>query len=451
MKDWKKRWKTELNNVVPSLDNKIKEMPINVKSEKADSEPAKKGFFNNLTSNKRKFVAGLSTCLAVLICVLFVVPMIITNTAVPKLSSSAVMVEINPSAVFSTDEKGVVTKVMSANADADVILSDESIYKKITAVPLDEAMVTFIDYSAKLGYIDFDKQSAIRISACSGSEKSLVENVKKEAENYFKGKGAYIAVVTDELSAEDFCSRMGSEVKGTIDDVVDSIENEATIFTERVNEWKDYYDDIFSENDIIKGVTYELNEIQEKYTAKLTKLEKVAEKNELIKNHPENHLYRDYWTIKNSLFKPEDAELIALMEDMTNLVSEIYLQYGEKLTSALDLKLTIDSTNNAISLYDGVMDLGEMTLDIIKNSTILKELFALGGSVAESVLGWIDIPESYEDFTARIDEYFNIRWDQNKDNYLEEKEAISDDNYNSFIDSILATNNSLSDYFESLK
>lgn len=118
----------------------------------------------------------------------------------------AVVLEINPGVLFLTDKKGNVTGVKSLNSDADVILVDEDVANELEGKPLAESAEIFIDYALKLGFLDYESdKNAIKFTA----EKDLpfIEESVTAAENYFRKKGVYSAVIKDITTLETLAGK----------------------------------------------------------------------------------------------------------------------------------------------------------------------------------------------------------------------------------------------------
>jgi hypothetical protein len=148
-----------------------------------------------------------------------------------------VVLQINPEVFFSVDDDGNVTSVVAGNADADVILSDETRLNSMKGVPVYEATAIFADYSAKLGYLDLTAKPAIRVLTHEGVS-TWNGQVKNALESYFKTKGVYGVVVDECLRYADFCQTVGLPVAQKGEEVVSSVRALQTLYTKRVAEDK---------------------------------------------------------------------------------------------------------------------------------------------------------------------------------------------------------------------
>ena len=109
MKSLKKRLENELDRVVPSLNDEVLNAPIVCEREEKPTP-----FFS-----KNKIIASVTAFVLTLCCIIASIPLFSQN------NSSVILVEINPKVTFSVNEKGLVTSVAGANADADIILASE--------------------------------------------------------------------------------------------------------------------------------------------------------------------------------------------------------------------------------------------------------------------------------------------------------------------------------------
>lgn len=112
MKNWKKAWLKELDNITPELSDEVKSAPISMGEDTIsfDGETAVKS--RKIQKPLVLVLVAVFLCLAILGTV-FLIP---KNQRVGLFS-----VEINPSVSFSTDGNGVVTGVRASNRDADVL------------------------------------------------------------------------------------------------------------------------------------------------------------------------------------------------------------------------------------------------------------------------------------------------------------------------------------------
>lgn len=245
MDSWKKRWIQELDGKIPKLSEEVRNAPIYAS---AEEQPTKKRFsFRDwVLAHKRRFYGVIATASAAVATLTIVLPIALQSTpgtsssgesgVLPIVNTASVMLlEINPKAVFSVDKEGVVTDVVALNQDADVIISDTARTAEMEGKTAQQAMQTFVDYAAKLGYLNLNAQSAIRVTEYENETASVqVTDIGASLETYFKTMGAQIVVVQDTLSGEEFCQRAGIENsdQGT-DGVAQSLSALPALYSER--------------------------------------------------------------------------------------------------------------------------------------------------------------------------------------------------------------------------
>ena len=121
MNNWKRKWREELDEVMPNLKESVQAYPIPEK-QNGESLPVRKPFVFG-----SKFYAIATAIFAVIlaVCLTLVFALRSPTQVTPVATSYAAIVEINPKVMFSVDKSGKVTAVIALNEDADVILSSE--------------------------------------------------------------------------------------------------------------------------------------------------------------------------------------------------------------------------------------------------------------------------------------------------------------------------------------
>lgn len=249
MKSWKKRWRRELDEKIPPLSEQTRETQMRVSR--------KRGVFEWFSLYKKRIFACLAGGLAAALCLCLTLPHILTpqnpsnsvqSTPQPSTPTQAgytmLAVEINPSAVFCVDNNGKVVSVIASNADADLIFSNETRVQEMTGKTVDEAAGIFVDYAAKLGFLQLSQTSAIRVTACT--DDALVSAVRTAVEEYFKNKGALGVVVERKVEWNAFCEDFAIP-KG--EDLAKTVENAAklsTLYSQRIEDWENAYGELFA-------------------------------------------------------------------------------------------------------------------------------------------------------------------------------------------------------------
>ena len=229
MKAWKKRWQQELDNQIPDLREDVKSAPIALAEERERFKTfsAWKVWF---VAHKKRFFASVSACLAAVIAFCVSLPVLFPKNE-PKDYSGAYFLEINPSAVFSVNQDGKISAVVAANSDADVILSEETRKQEIVGKSVEEGIQVFVDYAARLGYLDLNGRDAVRVS--SYGEGVLLGKIEAEVKGYFLEKGAYSVVVKQTLSDVEFCGRLGITQTGELQTLLQTLDELPTLYVKR--------------------------------------------------------------------------------------------------------------------------------------------------------------------------------------------------------------------------
>ena len=240
-KSWKKQWIDELDKRVPALSKDVLDasIPTAVAFENTAEESIKapvetqahkkkkwslteklalwvESFTAHLKA-KRRFVLRV-TATAVASLVVCMVALVALLPGVQTVGVSAFALEINPRAVFTVNEEGTVTAVVAGNTEADVILSSKNRKDTMEGKPIADAMESFVDYAARLGYLDLESGDAIRLSVCD--EEGKEQAVHNRLTAYFRKKGLYVAVLTERVSAQRFCERIGEISSAALSEIV---------------------------------------------------------------------------------------------------------------------------------------------------------------------------------------------------------------------------------------
>lgn len=234
MRFWKKRWLDELENTLPPMRQEVHDEPL--PCEKNGVIKKSNAFRDWFATHKKRFFAGVATCVAAVVGVCAALPFLFPPTVEePVKTPSALYLEINPSAVFSVDENGTIVAVVAGNADADVILSDQTRVEEIVGKTAETGVCVFVDYAARLGYLDLNTPSAVRLSGIAENElKAAVSGI----EVYFREKGAYAVVVNETLSLAEFCSRTGIACASDAQSLVESVNALNRMYSKRQAEGK---------------------------------------------------------------------------------------------------------------------------------------------------------------------------------------------------------------------
>ena len=472
MKSWKKRWREELDSVIPALNEEVKNEPIEVREKIAQEETVspKKPWYTMLFATPRRLASCISGCIVAVVIaggsLYFALrpQQPITQTpnddSVPtKGTAGLISIEVNPQAVFSVDENGKVTAVVAANADADVVLSDNR-SAEMQGKTVEEAVEIFVDYTAKLGYLDLSEPDAVRVTACEEDER--LTSVGEALKEYFCEKGAYIAVAEETVGIEDFCARTGLVVTETVEMLSESVKNLPDLFFERsaqdknVEELQTLYREFVSEEKIKGMLEKTLNEGVEKVEQRKADLEAIEALSDEILAHKDNGIIlpKDYWALMEET-EPLTEDLQALCAEMTAKLTAYKGKYGKEIDSLLTIaseKLDCAS-QEWVDIWKGLTD---FTIDAFQQyfTPFADSLKASGIDIS-----WLSelyqSPEDISEYLSKTQLYteklFAERAADFREKYEAARETVTATEYESYMAQIVAEYGDLSKYWEKIK
>ncbi len=459
MNSWKKQWKEELDAVVPALRDDVKDAPIVV----SQREEKSLSFWEKLNAwineRKKRFYACLATGVAAVVILCVALPILLRGapTAV-----NAIALEINPKVVFALDEKGIVTSVSAVNADADVILSDVERKKSMEGKPASEATKIFVDYASRLGYLDLSNQDAVRISSCAED----IADVESALQSYFREKGAYAVVVSETLSAEQFCDRIGLGTLDSASEIVEKLSDLPTLYAERLAESKTLAElQAIYKEEVQTHLKCFLEKELEKLEANTEAIERINALNDEIRSHEDNPhllLMKDYWSVLDCDYSlcmqnPHEytAEFSALMTEMGEALTAYQNVYGERIES--ESKLTsLYWSNAAQSLQQFVSILADFSLEAFQTYfDFFSEVLTHIGVDISALTEICEIPQSVEEYLTETKEYakslYNALEEKYRAVYEEIRSEIKASDYEKYVEGIKAEYGSLSEYWNRLE
>ena len=456
MNKWKRKWKEEIDQHVPALSEFIKNAQIGVDEQKTKTE--EKAF-------RKKIFIAVSSCVATLV-VLFGISLglysMIEQTSPKATSEYAVVMEINPRATFSVDENDKITAVISCNEDADIVLTDENL-EKIIGESLSDGIETFVDECAKLGYINLNDGDAIRISYCTDKNISLNE-VKNRVSEYFKEKGSFVAVITDKVEVKEFCSRAKLYGCKTVNSIIDKVKNLPDKIAERwsdgksIEELQYIYDQVLTR---VEADSVVENSIMDDLLLAKQKRDDIIEIygiNQLIEAHFDNRnrIMRDYWSVK-TFMKESDytSEFAMLIDKMSLRLDEYEINYGVYI-SDMAFMMTEYVLCSAYPVDDLIQMLqNSMDGDYRTNINSILELMQSSNLNSSIEFGIYEPPKSLADFNEKVKGCLGDKYSHllkiNKDEYEKDREKLTTESYDAFINNIIKEHGSLDEYWKSLQ
>lgn len=454
MKSWKNQWKAELNNVTPKLRRDVVDAPINAatNAREQSAQPA---------ARRKPFWYGLSSSIAaVLLVVVLCVTLIPSNGG--NVDAYAFVVEINPAITVSADKNGNVTGLIASNADADVILSDTDAVNALKGRPVGEAVEWYVDASAKLGYLDVSKQSAIRVSALSGGD--LLTKVSDGLEAYFKQNGVLCYVISDVVSVDVFAQRCGASAFADVKTATDYVTTAEPVFAARsvegetAEQLKQTYEDYIDGEGFCSAIGAYLDGIVDNVNERRLKLAQMQSLYERISQHADNPgiLSKDYWHV-SSFYSDKDftQDFAELMREMDGVLLGYKTSFNDEITSKLQLDMT-ESTLSALPVDEIVSLLQSLTVDALRRSiSVVSQVLQAIGIEYNPVESLTSPPTDFDAFVSKMRDVATVerayRETRFKDVYNQAREQLSDSDYLSFKQSLLNEYGSADNLWQNLK
>lgn len=440
-KSWKKQLNSELDRIVPPF---------------AEERAQEKEDCGKTRSRKRRTGAVLSA--AVSLCAALVLVFTLVLFPLSSANETYVAIEINPRAAFVTDGK-TVTRVVSLNEDADLVLSDEPFAQSLIGKKTGEALTLFTDRAARLGFLDLNRISAVRLSTQSGSEKALY-GAQSSLEIYFRSKGAYTAVATQTLEKQAFADLVGTDAETLKTSALSYTERKISVFSKA--QLQSDYEERFlygRAKDVLQAqLKKSLADVEES----LRLLTEIETANETVTDHPDNParlLRGDYWTVtgKPYLYPPEQFSdgFRRAIETVSGLLEE----YDALGAFPVENKIALDTALAALSavpmetLKKLADDFSDNALDVLGDSVISVLTYAgVDTAFVEKLFALPETAEAYLEnafsaFRGQAEELLNLY----KDSYENEREVLSERDYENFLSGISAQYGSAGDFWNSLQ
>ncbi len=253
MKSFKKRWNEELDTLVPNMSDQVRQAEIATVSQttQLNSIAQPSGLKAKTVQPKRRFFVSIASVLAVALIAVFVIPALV-NLTFTNTSPTAVVVEINPSIVFSVDEKGVVIKVVANNADADVLLYGGA-DKQMIGKSVEDATNIFVDLAREMGYFNSDNND---VNVFVDEEHSkLVKSITKSVQNYFASNSVQGVVNTNSLKLDELCQKMHLQVTDSLEQLTQNLLDAQTKFYVRMSADEQFsFEEAYSQNITIQSI-----------------------------------------------------------------------------------------------------------------------------------------------------------------------------------------------------
>lgn len=454
MKSWKKQLLKEFDETAPLLSDEVKNAPIVV--EKSQNGTVEKD--GNALLKKGAWIT--SCCVAILLAVVFAIfgmCGLFDKPTAPIVDRFVFALEINPTAIFVTDKQGVVKSVKALNEDADVVFYEDDTISKIVNVPLSEAIVTYTDTATKLGYLNLSADAnAVRLTSSEGGLDDITESASKSLQSYFRTNGVYAVVVSEKTAVNELCKRLNLTNAEDLSGLLERVDALSDYYGEGANEesLQDFYKTYIVGEQTLEYVKSELlsrvDEIKENAQA-LSELALCSYEVMMSEYNPFSPLPADYWTIKNSSVDYSD-EFSAKMKQMENLLQSYQDKFGTKIESLEELKSSVD----VYSSLQGA-DYGELfasiTQDDFRNSaknyvSVLKNI----GIEVDGLEALLSAPQNVQEYLTQykivLGQFSNFRIEKYESVYKQDRQSISEEEYDEFVNTIISKYGSLKNFWE---
>lgn len=454
MKSWKKQWKDELNEAMPELRSDVANSPINVVAERNNANAPSR----NSITRRKPFWYGLSSAVAA---VLIVAVLCVTLIPSQSVETFAFVVEINPSVTITADNSGNVTGIVASNADADVILSDVEAVSSLKGKSVDEAVKWYVDKAARLGFLDEDALSAVRISTVENGGK-LLSKVSVSLEHYFMQRGIRSYVVADVVDLNAFAERSNLQKSESVNAMTEYVQSLEPIYRNRnvgelsKEELQQSYKEYVSSDVLVQGVGSYLNGIIDLIEQNEKDIFALRELNKQIEEHEGNPalMLKDFWSVKTFYSSFDDAQFAELMSQMDEAVNKYNQNYGENINSFTDLYVA-SQRYKVISSADLRSALEHFSATFLK--LYIDQLSDIIRAVNDDspLIGLTTLPETAEEFVNKMLDLVSIeqssRIKQFEEVYNRVRDEISESDYNTFKQNLLSEYGSADEVWNNLK
>lgn len=457
MKKWKQKLNSELDRVIPDLSAEVRFAPIEVdEKEVLKMEKSRK-------QNFTKWAYSLSlSCIVIVFAVCLSVYFGIRNPATnpPQVGNSyTAIVEINPKVMFSVDDSGKVADVTALNTDADVILSSAERLEELKGIEIEKSVKKFVDYCAKLGYIDLDGESAVKISH-SGKQDDLIKTVNN-VEEYFREKGAHAVVFQKQVTVEKLCEMVGLDVETTANKAIEDFTRLSNLYTSR--KWDNMTDqelsDLYNSVVISKALkNIVVSKINRQISVK-DQIENINGINEQIKTSENNPqlLLKDYWSVKsfNDSYENFSDEFKWLMIAMDTAIDKCKNEYGIEIKGIIDLEAlrTFYSSIDFTAITDALERVTSQ--NFTEYLPVMTAFLEIVGEDVSFVDEYLNIPKNKEEFSKKSDDYlkslYNFKEGKNDELYNYDRQQITKEEYDDYVKSIISSYGSMELYWLSLQ
>lgn len=414
-KDLKRRLEDELESIAPKMSRRVADAPIGTSSdggEKRVRAPHRKARFTVA-------VSAIAAVLVVAIVLAVVVPPLFES--VPEQGEAGyLLMNINPDVEILFDAEGKVTSVRSGNADADVLLADETFRSSLVGGSVEAAAAAVAERALEMGYIDGDAASpdAVGLTVVGGEGAAKIGAAVRVV---FVQAGAACVVVAGTADKTWLAERF-DVAEGALEDMLASVEAGADNFFERTaQEIEDVSDlaDVYTASvaEYLKSSLRAAAAEARAAETLLSDLERVNADIEVLAADMHFDLLglitpSDIWDVEDYLDDYPDfemsAQLSAAVDDARELLAALD-EYGCKPNNAIEAALVSTAVGWFVDICD---EYGGEILDMIDDasegfSAVLTEVGELYQSAKDVVMGLLDgasdvLPGMLSEFEAAL-------------------------------------------------
>lgn len=388
---------------------------------------------------------------------LALIPILITIFNKDNSASGVSFVTLDAGAAltFKTDADGRVLAIYSSNEDGDVALTSDY-FDDVSGENIITLSKRFVDVVALLGYLDMEAGALKIITPTSNFDALLGERLESELISYVKSEGIYSAVFQDVESVDNYKTLNG--FGGKIASLERLFANTTAIYNNRgienlnKSKLKEKY-----ESSELSGLAasigrVKLDEMLETVDLQIDDLRDLIDLADEIEAHGDNPLFsenkNDYFTVISGYTDfTEDFE--ALLLEMSSALDEYESSYGTRIESNTQLRNLFQKARG-IDTVRAKLDSVEYRFHIDESL----EYFAYFGRDTSDISLLYSTPDTvdeYNEITTLISySTYNRLYDMNFDVYSEERETISDEDYDAFISELLSEYETLADYFNDI-
>ena len=368
-KDLKRRLEDELESIAPKMSQRVANAPIGTSSEGG----AKR---TRAPRRKVRFTVAVSAIAAVLVIaiVLAVVVPPLFETVPEQGEAGYLLMNINPDVEILFDEEGKVTSVKSGNADADVLLADESFRSSLVGESVDAAAAAVAERALEMGYIDGDATSpdAVGLTVVGGDGVAKIGAAVRAA---FVDAGAACVVVAKTADRAWLAERF-DVAEGELKDMLAEVEKGADAFFERTAQ------DLADVSDLTR-----------EYVASVAEYLKDSLRTAAAEARAAQAMF---------------AELETVNEEIASLADDMYMDWIGFVTAS-----NIWDVDDYLAAHPEYLMSAELSAAVEKAHALLKELAKYGCEPQSSLEAWalgeaigvfVDLCDEYGDVLGMIDD-----------------------------------------------